>query len=349
MSAKRAKILKIAVAAVVFIAAAAICVFLSLAFVLNNEASLCAYLNEHGVTASQLSLLLDDAEKVSQTFDGDKTEFDDGADALYSLICAFAENGELVLGAADAYYDAPAAADPFALFKYSSLREKLTSLFSDTDGGLLTDGGLSAISSDHMTASLAQIMNICEKIAANGKDAFDETAQTVYEVRSADDVLGQVALKSILNAYDYAVTVTGETDFSELYLMDLAFGEGYCAEYGSGVNSAAAVLRSADRETVLDLFMYLPDRAHFAVAVCRYAAEQTGFDKADFANALAAAVSALAPDSPSVEPEDALAAFDALAAIDPDNMSEADSENAARAAEYFESVFSPLASLFRSR
>ena len=343
MSAKRAKILKIAVAAVAFIAAAAICVFLSLAFVLNNEAALCAYLNEHGVTASQLSLLLDDAEKVSKTFDGDKTEFDDGADALYSLICAFAENGELVLGAADAYYDAPAAADPFALFKYSSLREKLTSLLSDTGGSL------SAISSDHMTAFLAQIMNICEKIAANGKEAFDETAQTVYEVRSADDVLGQVALKSILNAYDYAVTVTGETDFSELYLMDLAFGEGYCAAYGSGVNSAAAVLRSADRETVLDLFMYLPDRAHFAVAVCRYAAEQTGFDEAAFASALAAAVSALAPDSPSVEPEDVLAAFDALAAIDPDNMSEADSENAARAAEYFESVFSPLASLFRSR
>lgn len=336
MTGAKKKILITAIIAVAVVAAATLCFFIAMTVAFGNEAALCEYLDKNGVTKEELSLLVSGVESVADTFEGDDESYYNGAYALYALAVKAAENKETVEGAVKAYRDPPLLCNPFPMFGYSSVLKRLAAFNDKPIDGIQIGWGADA------SDSVAQILTICERIRAAGKENFDEAAKTLRAAMNAEDVDKEVSYKSLINLALYAVDVTQDAD---RFIADAVFGAGFSERYSDGVDSAAAVLKSADYDTLLSLSGYLPDTGSFAVAVCNYACSVSGFDKTAFCDAFAAAVNALYAKNGTekrLDPEEVLANFDALAQADPDSLTERDKEEIKSAAGYFSSALSVL-------
>lgn len=337
MKCKAKQVTKIIIIAAAAIAAATLCVILAFAFALNNEAALCGYLRSKGVTAEDLAALLDDYDKAAAAFDGEEEDYFEGADALYSLAATAAEKADTVKGAINAYYDAPAAGNPFNLMAYASLYGRLKDFASEKDTFELT------ADKEDLRAVAEQILLVCERIAQLGKEDYDEAARTLYNVMSSENVLEEVSYKSMIKLALYAVDATSSVDLSKTAaITDTLFGSGFTKSHAEGLRSAAAVVRSLDYDKLLTLFGYLPDTGVFASAVCRYAKGTDAFDEDAFCKAFAAAVNGLYRGKgidASVSETDVAANFGCLAAADPDALTESDRAQISSAAEFFRSCF----------
>lgn len=343
MSGAKKKILITAIIAVAVIAAATLCFVLAIAFTFNNEAALCAYLDENGVTEEDLSLIVSGVKTVEDTFKGDGDSYYKGVNAFYALALKAAENRDVVQGAADAYGNAPLLCNPFPMLKYSSVLREVAELFNDKtadDTSFVAEKG-------NMSESVTQILSICEGIAKTGKDDFDEAAKTLQAALTAENVTEAVSYKSLINLALYAVEVTRQADFSKAYIVtDGIFGSGFCDTYAEGIKSATAVLRSADYDTLLALSGYLPDQGAFSAAVCNYAASVQGFDGTAFCPAFSAAMNALylkQGNTAKLDPVEVQENFNALAQADPDALDGQDNYAVQTAALYFQNAFSALA------
>lgn len=343
MSCAKKKIFITAIIAVAVIAAATLCFVLTIAFTFNNEAALCAYLNENGVTEEDLSLIVSGVKTVADTFKGVDDSYYKGANALYALAVKFAGNRDVVQGATDAYCNAPMLGNPFPMLKYASVLREFAELFKDKtadDTSFVAEKG-------KMSESVTQILSICEGISEAGKENFDEASDTLHAVLTAENVTEEVSYKAIVNLALYAVDVTKQADFSKAYIvMDGIFGSGFCDTHAEGIKSATAVLRSADYDTLLALSGYLPDQGTFAAAVCNYAVSVQGFDGSAFCRAFAAAMNALylkQGNTVTLDPVEVQANFNALAQADPDALDGQDNYAVQTAALYFQNAFSALA------
>lgn len=337
------KILITAMIAVAVIAAATLCFFLAVMFAYNNEAALCAYLDENSVTQEDLSLVLSGVRSVADTFAGDDDSYYRGANALYALAVKAADNKDVVRGAADAYVNAPLLCNPFPMLKYSSVLREFAEFFKDK----ASEGTSFVAGSGKAEESVTQLLSICEGIADAGKDDFDEAAKTLRAALTAENLAEEVSYKSLINLALYAVDVTRQTDFSQAYaLTDAVFGSGFCDAHAEGIKSATAALRSADYDTMLSLATYLPDKGAFASAVCNYAVSVQGFDGTEFCRAFSAAMNALyARQGKETELDlaEVQTNFNALAQADPDDTDGKDNDKVQNAALYFQNAFSALA------
>lgn len=339
MAGARKKILNTAIIAVAVIAAATLFFFLTIMFTFNKEAAICDYLDKNGVTQEDLSLIVSGSERVADTFKGDETSYYEGVNALYALAVKAADNRAVVEGAVDAYYNASRIGNPFAVLKYSSILQELAPLKDK-----ISCDTSSAVGEKEIGESVRQILKICEGIAENGKNSFDEAAKTLRAALVSENLQEEVSYKSLINLALYAVEVTKEADFSKTYLItDAIFGSGFGDMHAEGIKSATAVLRSADYDTLLSLSGYLPDTGIFAAAVCNYASNVQGFDKTAFCKTFSAAMNALyrkQGKNATLDDFEVQANFNVLAEADPDALSEQDKAEIKTAAEYFLSAFS---------
>lgn len=337
MTGKAKQATRIIIIAAAAIAAATLCVVLAFAFAFNNEAALCGYLQSKGVAAEDLAALLDDYDKAAVAFEGEEEEYFEGADALYSLAATAAEKADTARGAINAYYDAPAAGNPFSLIAYASLYGRLKDFAAEKDSLELT------ANKEDLRAAAEQILLVCERITELGKENFDEAARTLYNVMSSENVLEEVSYKSMIKLALYAVDATSDVEFSKTAaITDTFFSSGFTKAHAEGLDSAAVVIRSLDYDGLLSLFGYLPDTGLFASAVCRYANGVDSFDKDAFCGAFAAAINGLLAEKgvqTKVNEADVAANFGILAAADPDALTESDRKQISSAAEYFESCF----------
>lgn len=268
---KKVAIILIAVVAV--LAAAAICTIVALSFVFNAPLALLTFLDENGVTEEELISLLDNLSTASGITSTAKKEFLLGADALWQVVLTLNDFGK-VEEAAAIYAHPPAAGNPFIIFKYSDLLK-----FSD-DISLYE-----ALSPDELTATASQLAALLSGMADAGEDAFNKSADTLYDIISAENILEEVSFKSMYAAFEYAVDVSSAVDFTQVYVLNI-FIPDFCQTQAKGIRAAEALLRSLDYSQFLDLASYMPDFAGFACAVCAYASQTEGFDIPAFSSAL---------------------------------------------------------------
>ena len=198
---KKVAIILIAVVAV--LAAAAICTIVALSFVFNAPLALLTFLDENGVTEEELISLLDNLSTASGITSTAKKEFLLGADALWQVVLTLNDFGK-VEEAAAIYAHPPAADNPFIIFKYSDLLK-----FSD-DISLCEAPSLSP---DELTATASQLAALLSGMADAGEDAFNKSADTLYDIISAENILEEVSFKSMYAAFEYAVDVSSAVDF----------------------------------------------------------------------------------------------------------------------------------------
>ena len=270
---KKVAIILIAVVAV--LAAAAICTIVALSFVFNAPLALLTFLDENGVTEEELISLLDNLSTASGITSTAKKDFLLGADALWQVVLTLNDFGK-VEEAAAIYAHPPAAGNPFIIFKYSDLLK-----FSD-DISLCEAPSLSP---DELTATASQLAALLSGMADAGEDAFNKSADTLYDIISAENILEEVSFKSMYAAFEYAMDVSSAVDFTQVYVLNI-FIPDFCQTQAKGIRAAEALLRSLDYSQFLDLASYMPDFAGFACAVCAYASQTEGFDIPAFSSAL---------------------------------------------------------------
>ena len=260
------KPVKMTITAAVLVMAAVICALIVTGAVFNNEAALCAYLSGNGVDADALIALIDEVTEVknalSDAFLGGEN-FDDAADRLWALIETLDSKGDILVGAAHAYQNAPAVGNPFALLNYLDVATS-----SEVD--MPSDSPMTAFTDIEPTAR--ELVNALGGVTAAGKAAYDKAIETAYDIATAEDVNKEVAYRDIIETALYAIEVTSQVDFSQLTLLDALTYDGFCSANAAGIHSAVSTLRALTYDDLLELSGYLPQKTDFSLAVCNFAA-----------------------------------------------------------------------------
>ncbi len=326
------------ITAAVLVTAAVVCVIVAFAFAFNNEAALCAYLKSSGVSAEELEDLLDDVAACSDIADIDDADaFRGGADSVFALACTLSARGDVIVGAAQSYRDAPIAANPFALLDYNSVAKKLSSL--------LDNSAQTAIPEIDLTTAATQLVAVCDSVVEMGQDKFNETAHTLRNILTADDIQEEVAYRSMIEALLYLIDATRSVDVAELDILDSVLYDGFLDAHVDGLASIVSIMRAVDYDSLLELSGYLPDITRFSIAVCDRAAEIDGYDSVAlsilFADLLNFAYSSFDIDM-NAQVKDIHNSLTILSSLDRDNVSDAQYQTAKQAADYFAQLFAPL-------
>lgn len=208
----------------------------------------------------------------------------------YEIIKIFSEKGA---GFCDAGYafqhpnDAPKSA--FSIFEYASLRSRLIEVQKAYEKVKITMPRHTEEEWDSM-AELLCLM--ARRVVDRGEKEFKKQYDSLQNILSAKDITKEVAYKKILSMCSYVKYVLQDIDISKLWVLDLAFYDGFTQKVGKGMNELLRVAEETDFNTLIDILIYYPDMAAIAVKTASYLFKENKLDIHETVNTLTNVVNA---------------------------------------------------------
>lgn len=228
-----------------------------------------------GVKPDQLDAALD---AVNSAYHLGQTDENLAADisSIYRAVCwlgTLDDRRAAEVGIA-AQYPQTTTKLPLTAAKYSPLRDKINTTLAlwKREQPPIT------LSPEEWRQSTAALLRVARNMAALSEQDVVHTAEVVLQMMKAENLLDEVSYKDMRLVATSVISLGQGVDFTEFYMLDMAFGEGFCRTTGADFNHVFAVLGSLSYDRIMQIAMMLPNRTRAVHALVQYVVVEQGGD-----------------------------------------------------------------------